>query len=139
MFIESLPVLSVCPETTIFESGYFFNTSATELSEPVNLDFITLLFVSNVIFSGAVSLISPSPVLSTFTPEPSSLFFSSFSCLSKILPITAPTAAPPAVPISVPLVSFPIACPITAPAAAPIPAPIPVLLTFFVPSGAVVH
>ena len=56
-----------------------------------------------------------------------------------MFPIAAPTAAPPAVPINVPFVSFPITCPITAPAAAPIPAPTPVLLTFLVPSVAVVQ
>ena len=95
--------------------------------------------MSNVIFSGAVNLISPSPVLLTSTPVPANFSFNAFSCLSKIFPIAAPTAVPAAVPITVPFVSFPIICPIAAPAAAPIPAPIPVLLAFLVPSAAVVH
>ena len=132
-------MLSVCPETIISLSGYFCKTSATLSSRSSNFGFIMLLFVSNVIFSGATSFISPWPVLSTSTPEPFNLVFNSFSCLSKIFPITAPTAAPPAVPITVPFVSFPITCPNTAPAAAPIPAPTPVLLTFVVPSLAVVQ
>ena len=86
----------------MLESGYSFNTDAIESSVLVNFEEIVLLFVANVTFSGAVNFISPSAVLVTSTPVPFRSSLNLASCLSNILPITAPTAAPAAVPITVP-------------------------------------